>query len=212
MISYQFLHAGFLHLGGNMLYLWVFGDNIEDAMGHLRFFFFYLLCGVIAALVHVLAEPQSQTPVIGASGAVSAILGAYLVLHPRAKVLVPVFYIPIYLPAWALLIFWFGYQVWGLTGQGAYGRRGLVGPISAASWPDFSSSWSSATAPRPCSVPATCPKASLYATRHAGKGPRSRAAARAPGDRVPIQAVIPHGAPAQMRDHFPREHCRQSLH
>ncbi len=118
LLTYQFLHGGVLHLGGNMLYLWVFGDNVEDAMGHGRFLVFFLLCGALAGLTHAIAEPGSQVPVIGASGAVSGVLGAYLVLHPRAKVLVPVFYIPIYLPAWALLIFWFGYQVFALYGQG----------------------------------------------------------------------------------------------
>ncbi len=110
LLSYQFLHGDFLHLAGNMLYLWVFGDNVEDAMGHLRFLVFYLLCGVLAALAQVAIDPANATPLIGASGAISGVLGAYLVLHPKARVLVPIGFIPLYLPAWLLLIFWFGFQ------------------------------------------------------------------------------------------------------
>lgn len=111
LVSYQFLHAGMLHLVGNLLYLWVFGDNVEDAMGHWRFLLFYLLCGVLAACAHWFALPQSDVPLIGASGAISGVLGAYLLLHPKAKVLVPIYFVPVYLPAWLLLLFWFGFQV-----------------------------------------------------------------------------------------------------
>ena len=110
LLSYQFLHGGFMHLAGNMLYLWVFGDNVEDAMGHARFLAFYLVCGVAAALAQVAYNPAEATPLIGASGAISGVLGAYLILHPKARVLVPVGFIPLYLPAWLLLIFWFGFQ------------------------------------------------------------------------------------------------------
>ncbi|MDF2096697.1 rhomboid family intramembrane serine protease [Aquibaculum arenosum] len=115
-ITYQFLHGSWMHLIGNMLFLFVFGDNVEDAMGHLRFLAFYLICGVAAALVHFVAFPGSTVPVVGASGAVSGVLGAYLLLHPRAKVLVPIIIIPLFLPAWLLLIFWFGFQVIGAQG------------------------------------------------------------------------------------------------
>lgn len=116
LVTYQFLHGSWMHLIGNMLFLFVFGDNVEDAMGHLRFLAFYLICGVAAALVHFVAFPGSTVPVVGASGAVSGVLGAYLLLHPRAKVLVPIIIIPLFLPAWLLLIFWFGFQVIGAQG------------------------------------------------------------------------------------------------
>ncbi len=116
LVSYQFLHAGGAHLAGNLLYLWVFGDNVEDAMGHGRFLLFYLVCGCLAALVQFATDPGSDIALIGASGAISGVLGAYLVLHPRARVLVPLFLvIPVYLPAWLLLIGWFGFQVYAVA-------------------------------------------------------------------------------------------------
>lgn len=116
LLSYQFLHGGFMHLVGNMLYLWVFGDNVEDAMGHARFLAFFLVCGVLAALTQTLVFPDARVPMIGASGAVSGVLGAYLILHPKARVLVPIVFIPLYLPAWLLLIFWFGFQFFAAFG------------------------------------------------------------------------------------------------
>jgi membrane associated rhomboid family serine protease len=119
LVSYQFLHGGFMHLAGNMLYLWVFGDNVEDAMGHARFLLFYLVCGVLAALAQVAADPANATPLIGASGSISGVLGAYLILHPKARVLVPIGFIPLYLPAWLLLIFWFGFQFVSVFGGAA---------------------------------------------------------------------------------------------
>jgi membrane associated rhomboid family serine protease len=88
LITSMFLHGGWMHLNGNMLYLWVFGNNIEDAMGHAKYIAFYLTCGILAALSHALTDPSSSIPMVGASGAISGILGAYLVLFPRAKVLV----------------------------------------------------------------------------------------------------------------------------
>ena len=84
----MFLHGGFMHLGGNMLYLWIFGNNIEDAMGHGRFIVFYLVCGVAAVFAQALPDPESTIPMIGASGAISGVLGAYLLLFPHARVLV----------------------------------------------------------------------------------------------------------------------------
>ncbi|MFN0264868.1 rhomboid family intramembrane serine protease [Tepidamorphus sp. 3E244] len=86
LITYQFLHGGWMHLISNMLFLWVFGDNVEDAMGHARFLIFYLLCGIAGAYAHLLVMPASESPLVGASGAVAGIIGAYLVLHPRVKV------------------------------------------------------------------------------------------------------------------------------
>jgi len=88
MITSMFLHGGWMHLIGNMLYLWVFGNNIEDAMGHAKFIGFYVTCGILAALSHALTDPSSSIPMVGASGAISGVLGAYLLLFPRARVLV----------------------------------------------------------------------------------------------------------------------------
>ncbi len=115
LVTYQFLHGGLLHLIFNMAYLWVFGDNIEDSMGHARFAVFYLLCGAIAALCQVAADPSATAPLIGASGAVSGILGAYLLLHPQARILVPVVIIPLYLPAYVLLLIWIGFQFYAVS-------------------------------------------------------------------------------------------------
>ena len=84
MLVSMFLHGGWLHLGGNMLYLWVFGDNVEDRLGHFRYALFYVLCGIMATLAHAIANPMSRMPSIGASGAIAGVLGAYLVLFPRA--------------------------------------------------------------------------------------------------------------------------------
>lgn len=115
ILTSMFLHGGWLHLIGNMLYLWIFGDNVEDAMGHGRFLLFYLLCGVAAALTQALPDPQSTVPMIGASGAISGVLGAYLLLYPRARVLVAVpigFYVEtLRLPAGIVLGLWFGLQL-----------------------------------------------------------------------------------------------------
>ena len=84
-ITSMFLHGGWLHLGGNMLYLWIFGDNVEDSMGRGRFLVFYLLCGAFAALAQGLIDPSSQVPMVGASGGIAGVLGAYLMLHPRRR-------------------------------------------------------------------------------------------------------------------------------
>ena len=121
LVTSMFLHGGFMHLLGNMLYLWVFGDNVEDSMGHFRFLAFYLICGVLASLAQVVAEPGSTTPTIGASGAVSGVLGAYLMLHPKAKVLIPIWIIPIYVPAFILLLIWIGMQFFSAWSGGPAG-------------------------------------------------------------------------------------------
>ncbi|MBW7997414.1 MAG: rhomboid family intramembrane serine protease [Candidatus Glassbacteria bacterium] len=115
MLSSMFMHGGWMHLGGNMLYLWIFGNNVEDAMGHLRFVAFYLLCGVAAAAAQVISAPASTAPMIGASGAVSGILGAYLILHPFARVktlIIIIFFIRVIeLPALIVLGVWFMFQI-----------------------------------------------------------------------------------------------------
>lgn len=112
LISYQFLHGSWWHLISNMLFLWVFADNIEDAYGHAAFALLYLTCGVIAALVHVLVVPFSGVPLVGASGAVSGILGAYLVLFPKARVWILLFLrLPLRIGALWVLGGWFGLQL-----------------------------------------------------------------------------------------------------
>jgi membrane associated rhomboid family serine protease len=111
LLTYMFLHAGWLHLLGNMAFLWVFADNIEDAFGHFGFLLFYVLCGVAAALAHALVEPQSTDPLIGASGAVSGILAAYLLLYPQARVwILFLMRIPLKIPAWIVLGGWLLFQ------------------------------------------------------------------------------------------------------
>ena len=121
IVTSMFLHGGFMHLFGNMLYLWIFGDNVEDAMGHWRFAIFYLLCGVVAGLTHAAVEPASQIPTIGASGAVSGVLGAYFMLHPKRGVWILVFFMPMRFPAWAVLGLWIGYQVFSALVAGPAG-------------------------------------------------------------------------------------------
>jgi len=115
LVSSMFMHGGWLHLGGNMLYLWIFGNNVEDSMGRVRFLVFYLICGLTAAAAQVASAPDSTVPMVGASGAVSGVLGAYLILHPFARVLTLVFIIffirVIELPAIFVLGFWFMLQV-----------------------------------------------------------------------------------------------------
>jgi len=120
LFTYMFFHGGWLHLISNIIFLWVFGDNIEDAMGHGRFLIFYLLCGIAAGLVYTYASPGSNAPLIGASGAIAGVTGAYLMLYPRAKVWVLVFMrIPLRLPALWILAAWFGLQVFNVAAKDA---------------------------------------------------------------------------------------------
>jgi len=123
VVTSMFMHGGWGHLIGNMWFLWVFGNNIEDSMGHLRFVVFYLLCGAIATAAHVASSPGSGIPTVGASGAISGVMGAYLVLYPSVRVHTMIFLgifvriVPV--AAWVMLLLWFGYQV-------------LLGSISSA--------------------------------------------------------------------------------
>lgn len=115
ILTSMFLHAGFLHLAGNMLFLWIFGDNLEDQLGHLGFLIFYLAAGIAAALAHIAADPGSAIPTVGASGAIGGVMGGYLLLFPRAKVdillIFVVFFRVFTVPAWVLLGLWFGMQI-----------------------------------------------------------------------------------------------------
>jgi len=132
MFVSMFLHGGLLHLGGNMLYLWIFGDNIEDRLGHVKYVVFYLASGVIATLAHAIASPASRVPSVGASGAIAGVLGAYLILFPRARVttLIPIFmFITVrQVPAIFLLGFWFVLQLF--TGAATLGGRNDVGGVA----------------------------------------------------------------------------------
>ncbi len=120
IFSSMFLHGGFMHLLGNMLYLWIFGNNIEDTLGHFRFLLFYLVTGLLAALAQIFSNPDSVAPMIGASGAIGGILGAYLLLFPRARILTLFFILIIvrlvYIPALVILGFWFLFQFLSLPG------------------------------------------------------------------------------------------------
>lgn len=112
LFSYAFFHGDIFHLGGNMIFLWVFGDNVEDAMGHFKYFIFYLLCAAAGALMHNFVSQGSQVPLIGASGAIAGVLAAYLILHPKVKIWVLAFArIPLRIPAWIALVLWIGLQV-----------------------------------------------------------------------------------------------------
>jgi membrane associated rhomboid family serine protease len=112
LVTSLFLHGPFLHLAGNMLFLWVFGDNVEDGMGHARFLVFYLLCGVAAALAHAAMNPQSTAPLIGASGAIAGVVAAYLILYPRVKIWALYFgRLPLRVPAVYAIGFWILLQV-----------------------------------------------------------------------------------------------------
>jgi membrane associated rhomboid family serine protease len=125
IITHMFLHGSWMHLIGNMWFLWLFGDNVEDAMTRPRFLLFYLICGLAAAGLQVFFDPSSGIPMVGASGAISGVMGGYLVLFPRVRVftLVPfVFFFTVALPAWAMLLYWIGLQLVG--GIGAIGAEG----------------------------------------------------------------------------------------
>jgi membrane associated rhomboid family serine protease len=128
LLSSMFLHGSWMHLLGNMWFLWLFGNNVEDAMTRPRFVAFYLLCGLAAALLQVFANPRSEIPMVGASGAISGVMGAYLLLYPHVRVftLVPLgFFITSFaLPAWVMLIYWLFLQLVG--GLGSAGNQGGV--------------------------------------------------------------------------------------
>jgi hypothetical protein len=132
-LTSMFLHAGWLHLIGNMWFLWIFGDNVEDYVGHLRFLLFYLLCGLAAAVVHLVFNLSSTIPTVGASGAIAGVLGAYLLLFPGARILtlVPFFLVWVTeLPAYVILIYWFVLQVL----QGTMTSLAEAGPAGGVAW------------------------------------------------------------------------------
>jgi len=132
LFTSMFLHGSALHLAGNMLYLWIFGDNVEDALGHLGYLLFYIIGGLLASTAHILAAPASTTPTIGASGAIAAVLGAYLVLYPasRVRTLIPlgIFVRVALLPASIVLGVWFIFQLF--EGIVSFGANADVGGVA----------------------------------------------------------------------------------
>jgi membrane associated rhomboid family serine protease len=107
LFTCMFLHGSFLHLAGNMLALWIFGDNIEDYLGHFNYLVLYLASGLIGGITHILLNPASRVPTIGASGAIAGVMGAYFILYPKARVLTWFFILILWLPAWLVLGYWF---------------------------------------------------------------------------------------------------------
>ena len=128
LLTSMFLHGGWMHLGGNMLFLWVFGRNVEDLIGSGRFLLFYLLCGLAAAVVQVIMNPYSRLPTIGASGAIAGVMGAYLIKFPRARIITLFFFFFITtmeIPAAILLLWWFAMQF--ISGIGSLGESDYTG-------------------------------------------------------------------------------------
>jgi membrane associated rhomboid family serine protease len=117
----MFVHGGWLHVLGNMWFLWIFGDNIEDILGHEKFLLFYMLCGVAAALTQVFFSPASRVPMVGASGAIAGVMGAYMVKFPRSRIVslvfIIIFFTTVDIPAWFMLIYWFAIQLFSGVGS-----------------------------------------------------------------------------------------------
>jgi membrane associated rhomboid family serine protease len=132
-VTAMFLHGGWFHLLGNMIFLWVFGDNVEDSLGHVRYLAFYLLCGIAATAAQVWVDPNSTVPMVGASGAIAGVLGAYLVLYPRATIaalIMPFFFWTAYVPAFLLIGFWFFIQLFNGVASIGY----AVGASEGVAW------------------------------------------------------------------------------
>jgi rhomboid family protein len=134
LVTSQFLHGGFLHIGGNMLFLWIFGNNVEDRFGRPQFLVFYLVGGIVAALAQVAIDPGSPVPTIGASGAIAATLGAYLILFPAARVTTAIFLVFFYqlieVPAVVVLVFWFVIQLFSGIGSLGVGDAASEGGVA----------------------------------------------------------------------------------
>jgi membrane associated rhomboid family serine protease len=130
LFSFMFLHGGWLHVISNMLYLWIFGDNVEDRMGHFRYLVFYLMCGVASGLVQLFISPASRIPIVGASGAIAGVMGAYLLLYPFGRVVTLVFFFifiqVVQIPAIFFLVFWFVLQFF----SGAFATPGQEGGVA----------------------------------------------------------------------------------
>lgn len=133
VLTAMFVHGGFAHLAGNMLFLWIFGDNVEDRLGHGRFITFYLICGFVAAIAQTALHPNSLVPMVGASGAIAGVMGAYLVLYPRSRVLM-LFPFPVFLfelPAVVFLVIWFLVQFLnGINQLPVFERNAITGGVA----------------------------------------------------------------------------------
>jgi membrane associated rhomboid family serine protease len=127
LLTSMFLHSGILHIAGNMLFLWIFGDNVEDFYGHITYLFFYLFCGIGSGLLHVLFNLNSTVPALGASGAISGVMGAYAILYPRSRILTLVFIFLVPIPAVLILGYWFILQfLSGVSSLGAAASGGVA--------------------------------------------------------------------------------------
>ncbi len=132
LLTCTFLHGSWFHLGSNMLFLWIFGDNVEDVMGHAKYIIFYLLTGAVASGAQVLIDPDSRVPLVGASGAISGLLAAYIVLFPHGRIVtlifLGVFFTSMMLPAWVMIGYWIVIQV--ISGVGSLGGMGEGGGVA----------------------------------------------------------------------------------
>jgi membrane associated rhomboid family serine protease len=127
ILTSMFMHSGLLHIAGNMLFLWIFGDNVEDYFGHLPYLLFYLVCGIGSGFAHIIFNYHSSLPALGASGAISGVMGAYIILYPRAQVLTLVFIFFIPIPAFIILGYWFLLQFFaGVSTVGASATGGVA--------------------------------------------------------------------------------------
>jgi membrane associated rhomboid family serine protease len=168
LLTSMFMHGGFGHLAGNMLFLWIFGDNVEDAIGHLRYVFFYLLCGVCAGAAQVLTNSSSGAPVVGASGAIAGVMGAYLVLYPRIPVTVFMGFFFMVWPAWVVIGFWFVMQV-----SGGLSALGLESPGGVAFFEHIGGFLAGVLAVRPAMIGREAVPVSLFTSfRHNRSGGR----------------------------------------
>ena len=166
-LSSMFLHGGIAHVAGNMLFLWVFGDNVEDRLGHVRYLVFYVVCGLLAAMTHVWADPLSRIPTVGASGAVAGVLGAYLILYPGARVLtfIPIFIIPwfVRIPALVFLGLWF-------VGQALSGGMYLNAPADARGGVAVMATWAASSPACCCACCCAAPNPRARPTSGASTG------------------------------------------
>ena len=134
LFTSMFLHGGWMHVLGNMWFLWIFGDNVEDVLGHGKFLLFYLFCGMVAGLAQVLVDPTSRVPTVGASGAIAGVLGAYMVKFPHSRILslvtIIIFFTTVEVPAWLMLIYWFFLQFFQGLGSIAYSHISQGGGVA----------------------------------------------------------------------------------
>src|SRR5215472_4083776 len=134
LFTSMFLHGGWMHVLGNMWFLWIFGDNVEDVLGHGKFLLFYLFCGMVAGLAQVLVDPTSRVPTVGASGAIAGVLGAYMVKFPHSRILslvtIIIFFTTVEVPAWLMLIYWFAIQFFYGVGSIGYSHVSQGGGVA----------------------------------------------------------------------------------